>query len=123
MIVYRTKAFPSGEGGPAQAGSDEAGMHPDQYALKEPRTEKGKLDNGFPVYYGWHKPSVRTNLIRPSVRAGAPSPKGKAWALPRHSNHPTINDHLQYQFHSPNTTLFSPDILQTPSCCIRQIVL
>ena len=123
MIVYRNKAFPSGEGGPAQAGSDEAGMHPDQYALKEPRTEKGKQDNGFTVYYGWHKPSVRTNLIRPSVRAGAPSPKGKAWALPRHSNHPTINDHLQYQFHSPNTTLFSPDILQTPSCCIRQIVL
>ncbi|MGM9626861.1 MAG: hypothetical protein ACI3V4_02035 [Faecousia sp.] len=87
--------IPSFIGGPAQAGSDEAGMHPDQCALKEPRTEKGKQDNGFPVYYGWHKPSVRTNLIRPSVRAGAPSPKGKAWALPRHSNHPTINDHLQ----------------------------
>ena len=27
-------------------------MHPDQYALKEPRTEKGKQDNGFSVYYG-----------------------------------------------------------------------
>ena len=99
MIVYRNKAFPSGEGGPAQAGSDEAGMHPDQCALKEPRTEKGKQDNGFTVYYGWHKPSVRTNLIRPSVRAGAPSPKGKAWALPRHSNHPTINDHLHDTFY------------------------
>ena len=27
-------------------------MHPDQYALKEPRTEIGKQDNGFSVYYG-----------------------------------------------------------------------
>ncbi|MGM9628555.1 MAG: hypothetical protein ACI3V4_10765 [Faecousia sp.] len=88
-------------------------MHPDQYALKEPRTEKGKLDNGFTVYYGWHKPSVRTNLIRPSVRAGAPSPTGKAWALPRHSNHPTLNDHLllyRMFFHYPEGI---------PSFCIR----
>ena len=52
MIVYRSKAFPSGEGGPAHAGSDEAGMHPDQYALKKPFVKTAKQDNGFSVYLG-----------------------------------------------------------------------
>ena len=52
MIVYRTKAFPSGEGGPALAGSDEVGMHPDRYEHKEPWTEKIKQDNSFSICLG-----------------------------------------------------------------------
>ena len=86
MIDYRSKAFPSGEGGPAQAGSDEAGMNPDQYALKKPFVKTAKQDNGFSVYLGLAQTFGAYQPHPPQCAHWGTFPKGEGFA--------PLNDHL-----------------------------
>ena len=108
MIVYRTKAFPSGEGGPALAGSDEVGMHPDRYEHKEPWTEKIKQDNSFSICLGLVQTFGAYQPHPPQCAHWGTFPKGEGMALPRQCVYLKINDHLPQQ-----TTLHSQ--LSTPS--------
>ena len=94
MIVYRTKAFPSGEGGPALAGSDEVGMHPDRYEHKEPWTEKIKQDNSFSVCLGLVQTFGAYQPHPPQCAHWGTFPKGEGMALPRQWNRRKMNDHL-----------------------------
>ena len=98
MIVYRTKAFPSGEGGPALAGSDEVGMHPDRYEHKEPWTEKIKQDNSFSVCLGLVQTFGAYQPHPPQCAHWGTFPKGEGMALPRQWNRRKINDHLSDGF-------------------------
>ncbi|MGM9628568.1 MAG: hypothetical protein ACI3V4_10830, partial [Faecousia sp.] len=89
-----TKAFPSGEGGPALAGSDEVGMHPDRYEHKEPWTEKIKQDNSFSVCLGLVQTFGAYQPHPPQCAHWGTFPKGEGMALPRQWNRRKINDHL-----------------------------
>ena len=98
MIVYRTKAFPSGEGGPALAGSDEVGMHPDRYEHKEPWTEKIKQDNSFSICLGLVQTFGAYQPHPPQCAHWGTFPKGEGMALPRQWNRRKINDYLPSDF-------------------------